>query len=107
MCRPPSASSLLLRSTLCSVPHLGRRRRTVSRRRQWTLGHPEPTAAPPQPTRRPVIENTSPDRYRVQFTIGKESHDRLRKLQALLRREIPDGDAGAIVERALVLLLER
>jgi hypothetical protein len=69
--------------------------------------HPEPTAAPPPPTRRPVIENTSPDRYRVQFTIGKESHDRLRKLQALLRREIPDGDAGAIVERALVLLLER
>ena len=54
-----------------------------------------------------AIENTSPERYRVQFTIGKESHDRLRRLQALLRREIPTGDAGAIVERALALLLER
>jgi hypothetical protein len=61
--------------------------------------------SPPRP--RPVIETTSPERYRVQFTIGKESHDRLRRLQALLRREIPDGDAGAIVERALILLLEK
>jgi hypothetical protein len=59
------------------------------------------------PTRRPVIESTAPERYRVQFTLGKESHDRLRRLQALLRREIPDGDAGAIVERALALLLDK
>ena len=67
-----------------------------------------PEAAPAPPTaRRPIIENTSPERYRVQFTIGKESHERLRRLQALLRREIPDGDAGVIVERALALLLEK
>jgi len=68
-----------------------------------------PTIASPitSPARRPVIEATAPERYRVQFTLGKESHDRLRRLQALLRREIPDGDAGAIVERALVLLLEK
>ena len=65
-------------------------------------------AAPMAPAaRRPIIETTSPARYRVQFTIGKESHDRLRRLQDLLRREIPDGDAGVIVERALNLLLEK
>ena len=63
--------------------------------------------APSAPTRRPVIETTSPERYRVQFTIGKESHDRLRRVQALLRREIPDGDPGAIFDRAITLLLER
>jgi len=62
---------------------------------------------PHPPTRRPIIENTAPERYHVQFTIGEESHDRLRRLQALLRREIPDGDAGVIVERALALLLEK
>jgi hypothetical protein len=56
---------------------------------------------------RPIVETTSPDRYRVQFTIGKESHDKLRRVQALLRREIPDGDAGAIFDRAIALLLER
>jgi hypothetical protein len=75
-------------------------------------GRPEPappiSSRPPlQTARRPIIETTSPERYRVQFTIGKESHDKLRRLQALLRREIPDGDPGAIVDRALTLLLEK
>jgi hypothetical protein len=65
------------------------------------------TLAPPEPVRRPIIETTSPERYRVQFTIGKESHDKLRRVQALLRREIPDGDPGAIFERAVSLLLEK
>ena len=70
---------------------------------------PAPPVAPASalPSRRPIIENTSPERYRVQFTIGKKSHDELRRLQDLLRREIPNGDPGAIVERALSLLLER
>jgi hypothetical protein len=68
-------------------------------------------AAPPimtsPPSRRAVIEPTAPERYRVQFTIGKETHDKLRRLQALLRREIPSGDPGAIFDRAITLLLEK
>src|SRR5260221_10018590 len=84
----------------------------VPRAQAATLASPEPMppviSPPPLLTsRRPIIETTSPERYRVQFTIGKESHDRLRRLQALLRREIPDGDPGAIVDRALTLLLEK
>ena len=67
---------------------------------------PTEVALPPT-TERPIIETTSPDRYRVQFTLGKEGHDRLRRLQDLLRREIPKGDPGLIVERALSLLLEK
>jgi hypothetical protein len=63
--------------------------------------------APAAPTHRPIIETTSPERYRVQFTIGKDSHERLRRVQALLRREIPDGDPGAIFDRAITLLLEK
>jgi hypothetical protein len=43
----------------------------------------------------------------MQFTVGAQAHDNFRRLQALLRREIPDGDPGAIVERALALLLEK
>src|SRR5260221_216349 len=68
-----------------------------------------PIAGPPPalPARRPIVQTTSPERYRVQFTIAKESHDKLRRLQALLRREIPDGDPGAIFDRAASLLLER
>ena len=59
------------------------------------------------PSHRPIIETTAPERYRVQFTIGQESHDMLRRLQDLLRREIPNGDPGVIVARALTLLLEK
>ena len=70
-------------------------------------GAPLISPPPPEPPRRPIIENTSPERYRVQFTIGKKSHDELRRLQDLLRREIPTGDPGVIVERALSLLLEK
>jgi hypothetical protein len=63
--------------------------------------------APVAPACRPIVETTSPERYRVQFTIGKESHAKLRRVQALLRREIPDGDPGAIFDLAIALLLER
>src|SRR5438876_478976 len=55
---------------------------------------------------RPAVQATAPERYRVQFTIGQPTHDKLRRVQALLRREIPDGDPGAIFDRALSLLLE-
>jgi len=58
-------------------------------------------------TRRPIVQATAPQRYRVQFTMGQETHDQLRRVQALLRREIPDGDPGAIFARAVVLLLEK
>jgi 5-methylcytosine-specific restriction endonuclease McrA len=55
---------------------------------------------------RPIVRPTAPERYRVQFTIGEATHEKLRKLQALLRREIPSGDPGAIFDRAVTLLLE-
>jgi hypothetical protein len=66
---------------------------------------PSPAALVPTP--RPIVRATAPERYRVQFTIGAETHEKLRRVQALLRREIPDGDPGAIFDRALALLLER
>jgi hypothetical protein len=69
-----------------------------------------PIAASPAtlpPTPRPIVRATAPERYRVQFTIGAETHEQLRRLQALLRREIPDGDPGAIFARAVPLLLEK
>jgi hypothetical protein len=49
----------------------------------------------------------APQRYRVQFTIGKETQEKLRRLQALLRREIPDGDPAVIFDRAVSLLLQQ
>ena len=60
----------------------------------------------PRPAPRPIIQALAPERYRVQFTIGQETHDRLRRVQALLRREIPNGDPAVIFDRALELLEE-
>jgi hypothetical protein len=40
------------------------------------------------------------------MTIGEETNTALEQLQCLLRREIPDGDIVAIVDRALRLLLD-
>ena len=61
---------------------------------------------PAGPTARPVVAPLAPERFRVQFTVGRETHDKLRFAQDMLRREIPDGDPGAIFDRALNLLLE-
>ena len=70
---------------------------------------PPTTASPALPAAgpRPTVRPTAPERYRVQFTIGQATHDKLRKLQALVGREIPNGDPGAIFDRAVTLLLER
>jgi hypothetical protein len=66
-----------------------------------------PAAPVPPPTApRPVVAPLAPERYRVQFTVGTETHKKLRRAQDLLRREIPDGNPGTIFDRALTLLLE-
>src|SRR5260221_3156296 len=111
--RPDVPSSVRKLPTVTPAPKLMCTATSPLRRAEAaTLASPEPvppvSSPPPRLTsRRPIIETTSPERYRVQFTIGKESHDRLRRLQALLRREIPGGDPGAIVDRALALLLQK
>jgi hypothetical protein len=66
---------------------------------------PSPSARPATP--RPIVQAWAPERYRVQCTIGQEAHEKLRRLQSLLRREIPDGDPSAIFDRALTVLLEK
>jgi hypothetical protein len=62
---------------------------------------PGPRASAPAASRPPAVAPLSPERYRVQLTVGRNTHDTLRRLQDLLRREIPNGDPALIVERAL------
>jgi len=59
----------------------------------------------PAPARPPVIVPLTPERYRVQFTVSKETHDKLRRVQDLLCREVADGDPAVIFDRALDVLL--
>ncbi|MFI4945136.1 MAG: HNH endonuclease [Burkholderiales bacterium] len=65
-----------------------------------------PRSAPVRSGSRVQVEPLSPERYRVQFTIGRRTYEGLRRAQELLRREIPDGDPAAIFDRALSLLLD-
>ena len=60
-------------------------------------------AAVPRITR-PVLQPLSPERYRVQFTIGQETHDAVKRLQSLMRRELPDGDLAVIFDQGVRLL---
>ena len=68
----------------------------------------QPAVAPSIPTppaRPPVVEPLGSRRYRVQFTASTATCDKLRLAQDLLRHQIPDGDLGEIMDRALTLLL--
>jgi hypothetical protein len=63
-----------------------------------------PSAAFPAPP--PAeIKPLTPERYKVQFTVSRETHDKLRRVQGLMRHTSPDGDPAAIFDRALTLLL--
>jgi hypothetical protein len=67
---------------------------------------PEPMVPqPPPPVRPPVVSPLSPERYRVQFTVSKETHDKLRRVQDLMRHRVPNGDPSVIFDRALTALL--
>ena len=61
---------------------------------------PQPRVAPSH------IAPIAPERYRIQLTVSQETHDKFRRAQALLRHAVPTGDAAAIVDRALTLLVE-
>jgi 5-methylcytosine-specific restriction endonuclease McrA len=63
-----------------------------------------PYIAPP-PARPAAVGPLAPDRYKVQFTISRDTYDKLRRAQDLLRHSNPSGDPAAIFDRALTLLL--
>ena len=65
-----------------------------------------PSSSPPlPPSSRPIVEPLSPAHYRLQVTLTKAAHDKLREAQALSRHAVPNGDPAAIIERGLDALL--
>ncbi len=58
---------------------------------------------PPRPAEMTPL---APERYKIQFTVGRETYDKLRRAQDLLRHSVPTGDPAVIVGRALTLLVE-
>jgi len=47
------------------------------------------------------------ERYCVRFMADQELHEQLLELQALMRHQVPDGDLGKILGRAVGVLLEK
>lgn len=68
---------------------------------------PATTGAIPTRPPTPLLRPLAPEHFKVQFTVGRETHDKLRRAQDLLRHAVPDGDPAAILDRALTVLLEQ
>ena len=49
----------------------------------------------------------APERFKIQCTISGETHDKLRRAQALLRHTIASGDLSEVLDRALTVLLDQ
>jgi hypothetical protein len=62
-----------------------------------------PAVVPPSP--RPRVAPLSPERYAIQVTVSKATHDKLRQAQALLSHVLPAGDVAEVLDRALDVLI--
>jgi hypothetical protein len=58
-----------------------------------------------RPPKRPVVVPLSPRRFKVEFTATEETHDLLRRAQDLLRHQIPSGDIGEVMAKAMKVLV--
>jgi hypothetical protein len=64
-----------------------------------------PSLGPLSPRTSAQVEVLSPDRYRVQVTIGGVTLEKLQLAKDMLRHALPTGDEAAILDRALSALL--
>jgi len=62
-------------------------------------------AAEPLSVPRAAVTPLSPDRYKLQLTIGGDTLEKLRLAKDMLSHAIPSGDDAAVLDRALTALL--
>jgi hypothetical protein len=67
----------------------------------------DPSSPQGDPATRARTEPLGGERYCVRFTAGPEMHGQLQELRALMRHQVPDGDLGKILARAVAVLLEQ
>jgi hypothetical protein len=58
-----------------------------------------PLSRPPEPL--------GDERYLIRFTADRELHAQIRELKSLMRHQIPDGDVGRILAKAVAVLLKQ
>ena len=67
---------------------------------------PIETARCLQPVLQPAaVKPLAPEQYKIQFTVSRETYEKLRRAQDLLRHSVPTGDPAMIFERGLELLV--
>jgi len=62
----------------------------------------EPVALRVRPSE---IKPVALEQFKVAFTVSRDTYEKLREAQDLLRHRVPNGDVAVIVDRALTLLL--
>ncbi len=65
-----------------------------------------PAVTPTRHLNTAALKPIAPERYKIQFTAGRETYEMLRRAQDLLRHVVPDGDPAVIIDRALTLLVK-
>jgi hypothetical protein len=93
-------------ATMRKIPERRKKKKPTSSSQLRPDGVAKPNSAPAA-AKPAVVEPTAPARYKIQFTASAELHDKLERLQALMRSSIPDGDIAAIIEEAVTEKLER
>jgi hypothetical protein len=84
---------------------------TASAMSPQTLQAADPLTACPSPVVAPReakpahLKPIAPERYKIQFTASRETCEKLRRAQDLLRHTVPDGDPAVIVDRALTIFI--
>ena len=53
-----------------------------------------------------IVQPLAAERYKVQFTVTKETFEKLRRVQDLMRHACPSGDVAVVFDRALTMLLQ-
>lgn len=67
---------------------------------------PPAASARPRPAPKAPVVPLAAERYKIQFTVGRATRDKLRRAQDLLRHSVPNGDPAVIFDRALTVLIE-
>jgi hypothetical protein len=70
-------------------------------------GAPACQLPPAQVGTRAKLSPIAPERFRLELTIGRTTHEKLRHAQGLLGHALPSGDLAEVLDRALDALIER
>jgi len=62
---------------------------------------PGTPALPEAPVPRPRVTPLAPERFALQVTVSRSTHDKLRHAQALLSHQVPSGDVATVLELVL------